>query len=254
MQRQEWHDKETHQPKRTAINKEEAEARLSFLAKLINKQSIGLDDAGHPDLNDLKNALEIEMMMKPGRTKDEIDNRLNEMGYGQINGEPKKIQPIDMPPDKTLTPLSVSIEVPKNPGKPEDDFSPKKELNFSDFNIQTPEVPDKDEEFVSLIDEESSTINIYNLTLGECKEIIGALDSVIAEAVKTKTNQSLKFRGKTRSINFSIIYIPEDNREIISVTGRDVENEDDKGSYCHDFEIDGMTIEDWEKLKSLIQK
>lgn len=134
----------------------------------------------------------------------------------------------------------------------EDNPTSKQALNFSDFDIQNPEIPDNDEGFVNLVDEENSAINIYNLTLGEYKEIISALDLVVAEAVKTKTDQSLKFRGKTRNINFTIAYIPKENTAIISITGRDVEGENDSGSYCHDFEIDGMTIEDWNKLKSII--
>lgn len=239
MEKQKWHD-DPYYPKRESISDEEVEERKLFLANLIGKGKI-------ENLDDQVNALEIEMMMKLGKSEDKINARKTQMGYKQKNGEQETIQPIQ--------PLSDDMEVaPKITTDLEGGVKPKGELKFSDFDIQNPEIPIKENEFVSLVDEENSAVNISNLTLTECREVIGVLDSAVSEVAKTKINQSLKFRGKTRSINFSIVYIPEGNREIISVTGRDVEDENDKGSYCHDFEIDGMTIEDWNKLKSFIQK
>lgn len=252
MEKQKWH-KDPYYPKRDSISNEEVEERKSFLAKLLGKEKID-------NLDDQSNALEIEMMTKLGKSEDEINDRLTEMGYKQENGGQKKIRPIQPLSDGTevasdiTTPPRDSFEVPRKLEESEENFTHGREVKFSGFGIQNPEIPTKEDEFVSLVDEENSAVNISNLTLVECREIIGALDLAIVEVAKTKTNQSLKFRGKTRSINFSIVYISEDDQEIISVTGRDVEDENDKGSYCHDFEIDRMTIEDWGKLKSLVQK
>ncbi len=248
MKKPKWQDS-PYYPKRELISKEEIEQRKIFLANLIGKEAL-------ENLDDQQNALEIEMMMKLGKTEDEISNRIIEMGYEQKSGR-QEIHPLndsmEVAPNVT-TPSTDSYEEPRKPNDLSGGINPKGELKFSDFDIQNPEIPSNEEEFVSLVDEENSVVNIGNLTLAECREIVDILDSTITEAVKTKTNQSLKFRGKTRSINFSIIYIPKEDKEIISVTGRYVEDESDEGSYCHDFEVDGVTIEDWNKLKSLIQK
>lgn len=252
MEKQKWRE-DPHYSKRDSISNEEVEERKSFLAKLLGKEKLD-------NLDDQSNALEIEMMTKLGKSENEIHTRLTEMGYEQKSGRQEKIPPIqplsdgtEVAPDIT-TPPRDSFEVPIKSKESEENFTSGRKVKFNDFDIQNPEIPTKEDEFVSLVDEENSVVNISNLTLAECREIIGALESTIVEVAKTKTNQSLKFRGKTRSINFSIVYISEDNQEIISVTGRDVEDENDKGSYCHDFEIDGMTIGDWNKLRSLIQK
>lgn len=133
------------------------------------------------------------------------------------------------------------------PGAPEQ----KAPISFSSFSIENPKIPDKDGDWVSLVDEESSAVNIDNLKRGEAKEIIEALNPIVEQAIKSKSNQTLEFRGTTRKINFRVEHYDEDGQDTISINGRDIEDENDEGSYCHDFEIEGITTDDWNKIKSL---
>ncbi len=125
-----------------------------------------------------------------------------------------------------------------------------KSIVFSSFIVENPEIPSSADDFVSLVDEESSLINIRNLKRSELEEILQSLDPAVKQLLQTKSIESLRFRG-TRKINFSLIHGDEDGVDIIAISGRDIENEEDVGSYCHDFEIEGITSHDWEKLKSL---
>jgi|GEM_PF-1807911 len=131
--------------------------------------------------------------------------------------------------------------------------TPKNEpITFNGFSIDNPEIPDNNDGFVALVDEESSLVNIYNLKRLELKEIFSFLDPVVQEAINTKSNKTAKFRGTTRNINFQVIYSNEDGTaDIVAINGRDVQDDDDAGDYCHDFEIEGINLEDWEKLRSL---
>lgn len=131
--------------------------------------------------------------------------------------------------------------------------TPKNEsITFNGFSIDNPDIPNNNDDFVMLADEESSLVNICNLTRPELKEIFSFLDPVVQEVLSTASTKTAKFRGATRNINFQISHANEDGTaDIVAINGRDVQDEDDPGDYCHDFEIEGINLEDWEKLKNL---
>lgn len=125
-------------------------------------------------------------------------------------------------------------------------------ITFAGFSIDNPEMPNNDDDFVALVDEDSSLVNIYNLKRPELKEIFSFLDPIVQEVLSIEGTKTAKFRGTTRNINFQVTHSNEDGTaDNITINGRDVQDDDDDGDYCHDFEIEGINLEDWEKLKNL---
>ena len=124
---------------------------------------------------------------------------------------------------------------------------------FDDFQVEDPQIPSSDEECVMLCDEDTGVMNIYNLTRRQSREIIQHLDLVVQEVLRLKGDGEYRFRSPWRNINFTVRYFEDGGRGFLSILGRDIADEDDdEGSYCHDFEIEAVTANDWLKLKNLL--
>lgn len=122
-------------------------------------------------------------------------------------------------------------------------------IEFSDFTIDSPEVPKENDGWVTLIDEESSAINICNLTRKEAEMIIKALDPIVKEVADSGNPQEVEIKPEDKSIlKLNIDFI--DDR--LAIEGRKyVSGGDPSGDYFHDFVIESAAIEDWQKIVEL---
>lgn len=122
-------------------------------------------------------------------------------------------------------------------------------IEFSDFTIDSPEIPKEDDGWVTLIDEESSAINICNLSRKEAEMIIKALDPIVKEVVDNGNPQEVEITLEDKSIlKLNVDYIDER----LTIEGRKYEAEGDpSGDYFHDFVIESASVEDWQKIVEL---
>ena len=132
----------------------------------------------------------------------------------------------------------------ENPSKK----GPKKDetIEFSSFTVDV-KIPSNPDDFVDLYSEEGGEFYIDNLKEKDVMAILKELDPKVLNTFKTKKSTTLKYRNLGRKINFDI----ELSENGLSITGRNVKDEKDYGEYCHEFELIGITADDWEKLKSL---
>jgi hypothetical protein len=122
-------------------------------------------------------------------------------------------------------------------------------VDFSDFQIEAPELPIGDDELIALVDEEDSVVVIHDLKRSEVRDMFQSLDSAVKETLRTGDTSRISVQKSNERFDFQISSREDD---LVWISGRVFEEGYADGSYFHDFEINGITLEDWEKLKSLV--
>jgi len=127
-------------------------------------------------------------------------------------------------------------------------------LKFDVFAISNPVLPPVgSSDFVSLLDDDSNAVTIMNLTRAEVAGIFAVLDHAVNMVSAYPSGwPAVDFHSPDKHIRFQVSSYPDDTFLTLSIDGCHIREGGLAGDYCHDFEIESITFEDWGKLKALI--